>query len=167
MPMFYTPKPRQFHYTPRFYDPDKEDWEAIKKKYGYSEDTDKAAPSSEPANASSASADSAISENEVLQRLERDIRDNERKEAQKRSKLGWKDLFKKREMPQFHYQPRFANNDGNVEAEQTAAHATATTKKRISRRFDIEDNKYFEPVSGTKIIFYVLLTCLLLLWILL
>ena len=33
MPMFYTPKPRQFHYQPRFYDPEKERWEALKQKY--------------------------------------------------------------------------------------------------------------------------------------
>ena len=33
MPMFYTPKPRQFHYQPRFYDPEKEKWEALKAKY--------------------------------------------------------------------------------------------------------------------------------------
>ena len=33
MPLFYTPKPRQFHYRPRFYDPEKERWEALKQKY--------------------------------------------------------------------------------------------------------------------------------------
>ena len=33
MPMFYTPKPRQFRYQPRFYDPEKEKWEALKAKY--------------------------------------------------------------------------------------------------------------------------------------
>ena len=33
MPMFYTPKPRQFKYRPRFYDPEKERWEALKQKY--------------------------------------------------------------------------------------------------------------------------------------
>ena len=31
--MFHTPKPRQFHYQPRFYDPEKEKWEALKAKY--------------------------------------------------------------------------------------------------------------------------------------
>ena len=31
--MFYTPKPRQFRYKPRFYDPEKERWEALKQKY--------------------------------------------------------------------------------------------------------------------------------------
>ena len=31
--MFDVEKPRQFHYVPRFYDPEKEKWEALKKKY--------------------------------------------------------------------------------------------------------------------------------------
>ena len=31
--MFEVEKPRQFHYVPRFYDPEKEKWEALKKKY--------------------------------------------------------------------------------------------------------------------------------------
>lgn len=33
MPMFFTPKPRQFHFEPRFYNPEKEKWEQLKKKY--------------------------------------------------------------------------------------------------------------------------------------
>ena len=33
MPMFYIPKPRQFKYQPRFYDPKKERWEELKRKY--------------------------------------------------------------------------------------------------------------------------------------
>ena len=31
--MFEVEKPRRFHYEPRFYDPEKEKWEALKKKY--------------------------------------------------------------------------------------------------------------------------------------
>ena len=33
--MFEVEKPRRFHYTPRFYDPEKEKWEALKKKYAF------------------------------------------------------------------------------------------------------------------------------------
>ena len=35
--MFYTPKPRQYHYKPRFYDPEREDWELLKAKYNLDE----------------------------------------------------------------------------------------------------------------------------------
>lgn len=33
MPLLHTPKPRQFHYQPRFYDPRKEEWEERKRRF--------------------------------------------------------------------------------------------------------------------------------------
>ena len=67
------------------------------------------------------------------------------------------------EMPTFNYQPRFSSDTSD--SAPTTTQASNGQRRRIARRFDIEDSKYFEPVSGTKIMFYVLLACMLLFWI--
>ena len=84
MPMFYVPKPRQFNYRPRFYDPRKERLEELKRKYA-----------SHPDGASQ----------EDVEYFEQQVRelDNEKQ----RSKLTWKDMFRKRQMPKFEYKSRF------------------------------------------------------------
>lgn len=38
---FHTPKPRRFEIKPRYYDPQKEEWEMRKKALGLSDDADK------------------------------------------------------------------------------------------------------------------------------
>ena len=40
--MFEVAKPRRFHYEPRFYDPEKEKWEALKKKYAIEKEREEA-----------------------------------------------------------------------------------------------------------------------------
>ena len=84
MPMFYVPKPRQFNYRPRFYDPRKERLEELKRKYA-----------AHPDGASQ----------EDVEYFEQQVRelDNEKQ----RSKLTWKDMFRKRQMPKFDYKSRF------------------------------------------------------------
>ena len=84
MPMFYVPKPRQFNYRPRFYDPRKERLEELKRKYA-----------AHPEGASQ----------EDVEYFEQQVRelDNEKQ----RSKLTWKDMFRKRQMPKFEYKSRF------------------------------------------------------------
>lgn len=153
MPMFYTPKPRQFHYDPRFYDPEKEKWEALKKKYA---NENKAAEKQETDSATDSSAQSDLAY------FQQRVRSLDREEARKNSSLGWKDLFRKREMPTFNYQPRF-QSDSTVDTEDL------TPKRKpvkIKRRFDIESTEYMKPVSGGKILLYVGIALMLLYWIL-
>lgn len=117
MPMFYVPKPRQFNYRPRFYDPYKERLEELKRKY-----------SNNPAGASQ-------EDMEYFERRMREIDDEKN-----RSKLTWKDVFRKRKMPTFEYKPRFSS-EGNIpmepvlnSEEHVEQFKESTTK--IKRRFD-------------------------------
>lgn len=166
MPMFYTPKPRQFHYKPRFYDPEREDWETLKKKYnldgqpssdGRADAADTAAASAEkPYDGEMQSTD-----NKDLEYFQRRLRDIERKERQEKQKIGLADLFRKRERPQFHYVSRFDEN-GNLT--ETAATTTrdGAVKRHITRRFDEDEMDRFKPVPAGKIMVYTLLVCILL-----
>lgn len=154
MPMFYTPKPRQFKYRPRFYDPEKERWEALKQKYA-----DERALQ-EQSNQTDATTTTQNSDEELAY-FQRRVRELDRSE---RSKLTWKDAFRKREMPTWNYQPRFQS----TENESTGEHL-ANFKKRglnIKRRFDVSDTDYMKPVPAGRIMLYALLVCALLYWIL-
>jgi len=175
MPMFYTPKPRQFHYTPRFYDPEKEKWEALKKKY-----SDLLSGADRTGN--SGSQQSAVSDETTdaeLAYFEQRVREIENDEKRESRKLGFSDLFRRRKMPMFNYQPRFqsgASRTGDNNSQQTTEGADSaildkyasegtgykSRKIKIRRRFDMGDSDYMKPVSGGKIILYALLACLLL-----
>ena len=166
MPMFYTPKPRQFHYKPRFYDPEKERWEALKQKYADEralreamEEADEL--ESQPAGDMPAG-DAADKDLEYFQKR---VRELDREEKHKG--LTWKDAFRKREMPKFNYQPRFSRlQDG--ENLGTGEHIAEFKKRgvKIKRRFDVTDPDYMKPVPATRIMLYTLLVCMLLYWIL-
>ena len=151
--MFEVPKPRQFHYTPRFYDPEKERWEALKKKYA----------DEHPADDTPA----AVSESDELAYFEERVRQLDRNKRQQPAKLGWRDLFRKRTMPQFHYTPRFNTGDLSDAGSDNTADTTTGLRRpiKIRRRFNIDDEDYFKPVSGTRIILYCFIVCLLLYWI--
>lgn len=152
--MFYTPKPRQFNYRPRFYDPEKEKWEALKQKYA---DEHKREP--EDGSREAGTGDNDDKELEYFQRRVRELDRSERK------KLTWKDAFRKREMPTFNYQPRFATDK---EDEGTGEHIQSFKKRsvNIKRRFDVTDTDYMKPVPAGRIMLYALLVCALLYWIL-
>lgn len=158
MPLFYTPKPRQFKYRPRFYDPEKEHWEALKQKYA---DEKARAESAEKSEYSENSDYSDYSDNDNLEYFQRRVRELDRKN---RGKLTWKDAFRKREMPTFNYQPRFAQ----TEEEGTGEHLNEFKKRgtKIKRRFDVSDTDYMKPVPAGRIMLYALLVCLLLYWVL-
>ena len=150
MPMFYTPKPRQFKYRPRFYDPEKERWEALKQKYA-----DEQAKKEEHQESPN------CPDNADLESFQRRVRELDR---QKKGVLTWKDAFRKREMPKFNYQPRFATTE-----EEGTGERIANFKKRgtnIKRRFDVSDTDYMKPVPAGRIMLYALLVCALLYWIL-
>ena len=151
MPMFYTPKPRQFRYQPRFYDPEKERWEALKQKHA-----DERIAEERAAEGIEASAD--------LDYFERRVREIDRKERHSKGGLTWKDMFRKREMPKFNYQPRFASNESDGTAEHLKQFKHRSTS--IKRRFDITDKDYLKPVPAGRIMLYALLVCMLLYWIL-
>ena len=162
--MFEVPKPRQFHYQPRFYDPEKERWEALKKKYAIEQEKKateeaEAAPSEEGQRGES-----------ELEYFEQKVRSLDREARQQSSKLSWRDLFRKREMPTFNYQPRFSGGSTTATPAVEATEEESLTEKyrqakrqiKIRRRFDISDTDYMKPVSGTKIILYAFLVFLLL-----
>ena len=163
--MFYTPKPRQFHYTPRFYDPEKERWEALKQKYA-----DEKALEELRAEAAEAGHDTPQQESDDvdLAYFQRRVRELDRKEKHKG--LTWKDMFRKRKMPKFNYQPRFQNGEQRAESgEMGTGEHIAEFKKRgvkIKRRFDVTDPDYMKPIPATRIMLYALLVCMLLYWIL-
>lgn len=161
--MFYTPKPRQFHYTPRFYDPEKERWEALKQKYA-----DEKALEELRAEAAEAGHDTPQQESDDadLAYFQRRVRELDRKEKHKG--LTWKDMFRKREMPKFNYQPRFSAAETEGEKLGTGEHIAEFKKRgvKIKRRFDVTDPDYMKPIPAGRIMLYALLVCMLLYWIL-
>lgn len=157
--MFYTPKPRQFHYNPRYYDPEREKWEDIKQKYGYS-DEDAKRPYVPGVEQSPEAEDAGDAE---LRYFEEKVRAIERGERTSAAKFGWKDLVRRREMPQFHYTPRF-QDDGTLK-EEAATAIRPKTKIKIGRRFDFDDEDYMKPMPAGKIMLYALLAAVLLYWI--
>lgn len=154
--MFYTPKPRQFSYKPRFYDPEKERWEALKQKYA-DENRERETESGEwrVENGERRTEDE-------LEYFERRVRELDREERHKG--LTWKDAFRKREMPTFNYQPRFAQSDEEGTGERLNEFKKRGSK--IKRRFDVSDTDYMKPIPAGRIMLYALLVCALLYWIL-
>lgn len=155
--MFYTPKPRQFHYKPRFYDPEREDWELLKAKYNLDENGNPRTPIEE--KTATVANDQQATEDQDLEYFQRRLREIERKEREEKQKIGLADLFRKRERPQFHYVSRFDEN-GNLK--ETTSSANGSVKKRITRRFDEDEMDRFKPVPAGKIMVYTLLVCVLL-----
>ena len=167
--MFEVEKPRRFHYEPRFYDPEKEKWEALKKKYAIEQER------KEAQEGKMASSKGKMAGDDDLQYFEQRLKDLDKEERANASKLTWRDLFRKREMPRFHYQPRFVDgidtkattesgkeqlpqNDDESLADKYRA---ARHQIKIKRRFDISDSEYMKPISGTKIILYCFIVFLL------
>ncbi|MBR1851155.1 MAG: hypothetical protein IJ789_07265 [Bacteroidales bacterium] len=155
MPMFYTPKPRQFHYTPRFYDPEKERWEALKKKYAESHPAEV-----EP----EAKTQSPAESDDELAYFQAKVRDLDRQQRQKKAQFTVKDLFRRRPMPTFNYTPRFQTPTSNTA--ETATIDSTRKNVKIKRRFDIGDDDYMKPMPAGRIMLYALLVCALLYWIL-
>lgn len=147
MPMFYTPKPRQFHYSPRLYDPKKEEWEKLKAKYHLDDD-------GEPMSAITDGESSE--ENKELDYFKRRVRELDREKREKQNSLKLDDMFRKREVPQFHYTPRFDKN-GNLNEPSQAVTDDNVMDKRIKRRFDVEEFDRFTPIPAGKLILYSLL----------
>ncbi len=168
MPMFYTPKPRQFNYRPRFYDPEKERWEALKQKYA-DERLKRELLEGSAADAADTTAATATGDAD-LEYFQRRVRELDSEERKKNSKLTWKDLFRKREMPKFNYQPRFQSGEQSAESKEQGTGERIAQFKRsrlsIKRRFDITDTDYMKPIPAGRIMLYALLVCLLLYWVL-
>ena len=161
--MFEVEKPRQFHYVPRFYDPEKEKWEALKKKYAIEQEKKNAQTDT--------NGDAEKSEDAELEYFQQRVRDINREDLAKSSRLTWRDLFRKREMPKFNYQPRFSGNNSANNASGADTDAQSITDKysqpkrqiKIRRRFDISDTDYMKPISGTKIVLYGFIAFILIL----
>ena len=170
--MFEVAKPRRFHYEPRFYDPEKEKWEALKKKYAIEKEREEALKEAVKADSDTEGGESDLAY------FEQRLRSIDREKRRQSSRLTWKDLFRKREMPTFNYQPRFSGSatatsagspDGATDGGNLPDESTLTEKYRqpihkikIRRRFDISDTNYMKPISGGKIILYCFIVFLLL-----
>ena len=162
--MFEVEKPRRFHYEPRFYDPEKEKWEALKKKYAIEQEKKASEAADTDKEEGAGDAD--------LDYFERKVRTMDSEKRQRQSKLTLMDLFRKREMPTFNYQPRFSGTTTDKTAKKkedmpeddtlTEKYRQAKRQIKIKRRFDISDTNYMKPVSGTKIILYCFIVFLLL-----
>ena len=163
--MFEVEKPRQFHYVPRFYDPEKEKWEALKKKYAIEQESAKKKDAEQPTQ------DKDGDNKDELAYFQQRVRDINREQLSRSSRLTWRDMFRKREMPQFHYQPRFSSDSAtqpteNAEAEDNSQSLSekywqAKRQIKIRRRFDISDSEYMKPISTTKIMIYGFIAFLL------
>lgn len=164
--MFYTPKPRQFHYRPWFYDPQKEELENLQKKYKLQQEKEagdamgsKSGDGVEESMASQVSSDVLDKE---LEYFERRLREIDNAERQSRQKMSIADLFRRREMPKFNYVSRF-DSDGNLLETPPSAARNAEVKRRIQRRFENDDDwDRFKPIPAGKIMVSTLLVCLLL-----
>lgn len=119
MPMFYVPKPRQFNYRPRFYDPRKERLEELRRKYA-----------AHPEGASQ----------EEVEYFEQKVRELDNEDKSRGGKLTWKDMFRKRKMPKFEYKSRFLTEQEAMEGgPDTATERVRQFKEehtRIKRRLD-------------------------------
>lgn len=176
--MFEVGKPRQFHYEPRFYDPEKEKLEALEKKYQYLRSHDEAAK-----EVAAPETDTVEDDETNISYFERRLRDLDEEKRVRSSRLTWRDMFRKREMPQFHYEPRFqgmqtastadgavaASSDG-VDATGAADQAESLVRKyapkhqiKIKRRYDISDPDYMKPMPASKILLYAGIVCVLIL----
>ena len=122
--MFEVEKPRRFHYQPRFYDPEKERREERRRQMGLETEL--------------------ADDNRDLEYYERKLEELDRKKAA--SKLTWRDMFRKREMPKFNYKPRFATEEP-TEAETVEKSTEQKVeeykhrKARIKRRFEYDGTR--------------------------
>lgn len=157
MPMFYTPKPRQFHYAPRLYDPEKEEWEKLKAKYRLKNGMPLDDNTLKDSTVNNESVDSELAY------FQRRVKDIDRDERARKNRLTLGDLFVKREKPEFHYVSRF-DSEGNL-VDSTTRTTEKAMQHKISRRFDNDDMDRFKPVPASKIILYTLGVCILLLFI--
>lgn len=161
--MFEVEKPRRFQYTPRFYDPEKEKWEALKKKYAIEQEKKETAAGSTAADRDA---------DDELGYFEQRVRDLDREAHARDGKLTWRDLFRKREMPRFNYRSRYSGTEsadtgngtpsGDNDESLVGKYCQSKHLIKIKRRFDIADTEYMKPISGTKIILYCFIVMLLL-----
>ena len=144
----------------------------MKKKYAIEKEREEALK-----EAVKADSDTEGSESDLAY-FEQRLRSIDREKRRQSSRLTWKDLFRKREMPTFNYQPRFsgsatatpagssdsATDDGTLpdDGTLTEKYRQPIHKIKIRRRFDISDTNYMKPISGGKIILYCFIVFLLL-----
>ena len=97
------------------------------------------------------------------------MRTLDRRDREAAGRLTWRDLFRKRQMPTFRYQPRFSGEGVKESRQDEGETGEAIVEKyrpsrnaiKIRRRFDISDPVYLKPVSGGKIILYCFIVFLL------
>ena len=155
---FYTPKPRQFSYNPRFYDPEREKFEKLKAQYKLKNNYEKIPQT----------------ENEDLAYFQSKIKSFDNK--QRNTSIG--NIFKKKEMPKFNYKPRFVNGVDTMAETSNESNTTPTSIEQIEYRKKItfrrpigydrdDESPMAEPIPASKIFIYATVIIILLLWILL
>lgn len=157
---FYTPKPRQFSYNPRFYDPEREKFEELKAQYKLNTNYEEIPQTG----------------NEDLAYFQSKIKSFEDKKRSTQTSIG--SILKKKEMPKFNYKPRFVNGVDTMAESSNEVAATPTSidqleyRKKIAFRRPIgydrdDESPMAEPIPASKIFIYVIVIVILLLWILL
>ena len=106
---FYTPKPRQFSYNPRFYDPEREKFEELKAQYKLNTNYEEIPQTG----------------NEDLAYFQSKIKSFENKKRSTQTSIG--SILKKKEMPKFNYKPRFVNGVDTMAESSNEAAATPTS----------------------------------------
>lgn len=141
MPMFDVRKPKQFHYQPRFYDPEKEKWENLKKKYAYRDELNEKSHDVEKSEEEKRQ-DEMDAELAYFEQRVRESYNHNRQTG----KLAKRTSSKKRKSDK-------SDSDDKADLGK---------RIRIKRRFDNSQDDYLQPVPARKILLYTLLILLLL-----
>lgn len=156
---FYTPKPRQFKYQPRFYDPEQEKFEELKNKYKLTRNYE----------------EMPKDENDDLVYFKSRVKSFDSKKRE--SDFTLVSLFRKKQMPTFNYKPRFsqeANTDSQTVANENGDTVSSIDQLKYSKKisfrrpiaYDYEDESPIaERMPISKILVYGTVIILLLLWI--
>ena len=145
MGMFYTPSPRRFTYKPRYYSEEKEELEMLRSKY---------------ANQKQASDDTP---DEDL-RYYRNLVDSFDKKEEKTSFSG---LLKRKQVRQFSYKPRFADNGEPIAEQKDEVSKGYGHKVELKKAMKERHSSYTaEPVPASRIFIYAAIVSIIVLWIL-
>lgn len=156
---FYTPKPRQFKYQPRFYDPEQEKFEELKNKYKLTRNYE----------------EMPKDENDDLVYFKSRVKSFDSKKRESDFTLA--SLFRKKQMPTFNYKPRFlqeTNTDSQTVVNENGDTVSSIDQLKYSKKisfrrpiaYDYEDESpVAERMPISKILVYGTVIILLLLWI--
>lgn len=146
MGMFYTPSPRRFTYKPRYYSEEKEELERLRAKY---------------ANRKDGEPDPAATDENL--KYYRDLVDSFDK---KEERLSFSGLLKRKQVRQFSYKPRFADNGEPTDEQQSESPKGYGRKIELKKAMHERHSSYTsEPVPASRIFIYAAIVSIIILWI--